>query len=539
MSWEACAVTNLADDTVISALLEGADRFGNDPFLRIGGHEITYGQAHESVTAVAAALAEFGVSAGDRVAVMTDNCQEAVWAWLGANAASAIDVPLNTAAHGAFLQGQLAAADPRVAIGTRDYLARIADTELPSLELAVTIGEPSEVGFGSSIREISFDELLARGRSASHQPVSRPDASAPATIMFTSGTTGPSKGVTIPQRYYSVWGRRSASYLDVKRGEVTYCVQPLFHVDARAYVLNAVFCGATSAIGNRFSVSRFWDEIRDHRANVFSYIGTMLWLLYKQPESDLDRQHDVRIAGGAATPAEIHRAFEGRFGIELREAYGMTESLFLAHADSSTPVGSVGRLVPEIEGRLVDDDGSDVTSGSVGELIIRPTTPHCIALGYWPGPSGAPKMESGEVFHTGDLLRQDALGNLYFAGRKKDSIRRRGENVSAWEVEETAMKHPDVLEAAAIGIPSPLGEEDVALLAMVKAGSAVEPQDLRQFVAQELPSFAIPRYVEFVDAFPKTPSERVDKGKVREVGLSAAAWDADAAPPDGSTHSGG
>jgi crotonobetaine/carnitine-CoA ligase len=531
-------MTNLADDTVISALAAGADRFGDDPFLRIGGHEISYGQAHESVAAVAAALVEFGVSAGDRVTVMTENCQEAVWAWLGANAASAIDVPLNTAAHGAFLEGQLAAAGPRVVVGTSDYLARMADVHLPGLELAVTIGEPVEVGFGSSVRQVSFDELLSLGRTTSQRGPSRPDSSAPATIMFTSGTTGPSKGVMIPQRYYSVWGRRSASYLDVKPGEVTYCVQPLFHVDARAYVLNAVFCGATSAIGSRFSVSRFWDEIRDHRANVFSYIGTMLWLLYKQPESDLDRQHDVRIAGGAATPAEIHRAFEQRFGIELREAYGMTESLFLAHADNATPVGSVGRLVPEIDGRLVDDDGSEVPPGSAGELIIRPTTPNCTALGYWPGTSSAAETSSEEWFHTGDLLREDASGSLYFAGRKKDSIRRRGENVSAWEVEEAAMKQPDVLEAAAIGIPSPLGEEDVALLVKVKDGSPVEPQQLREFVAQQLPSFAVPRYIEFVDSFPKTPSERVDKGKVRAVGLSEAAWDADAAPADGSGRSG-
>jgi crotonobetaine/carnitine-CoA ligase len=488
------------------------------------------------VSAVAAALAGFGVSAGDRVAVMTDNCQEAVWGWLGANAASAIDVPLNTAAQGAFLEGQLAAAGPRVAIGTSDYLARIADAHLPSLELAVTIGEPGEVRFHSSVREVLFDDLVAQGRSANKRSTRRPDSSGPATIMFTSGTTGPSKGVMIPQRYYSVWGRRSASYLDVSRGEVTYCVQPLFHVDARAYILNAVFCGATSAIGSRFSVSKFWDEIRDHRANVFSYIGTMLWLLYKQPESDLDRQHEVRLATGAATPAEIHRAFEKRFGIELREAYGMTESLFLAHAVSATPVGSVGRLVPEIEGRLVDDGGSTVTPGSAGELIIRPTTPHCTALGYWPGTSGAEEAPSDAWFHTGDLLREDVSGNLYFAGRKKDSIRRRGENISAWEVEEAAMKHPDVLEAAAIGIPSPLGEEDVALLVKVRAGSSVLPQELRQLLAHELPSFAVPRYVEFVDAFPKTPSERVDKGKVRAAGLGAAAWDAEAPPADPSTH---
>lgn len=520
-------MTNISDDTVVSALATGADLFGDDPFLRMAGNEFSFAQAYESVTSVAAALKEYGISAGDRVAVMTDNCPEAVWAWLGTNAASAVDVPLNTAAHGGFLEGQLAAADPRVAIGTSEYLDRIADARLPSLELAVTIGEPAEMRFDPSVRQVSFDDLVAQGNNVRGRGTTRPDSAAPATIMFTSGTTGPSKGVMIPQRYYSVWGRRASSYLGVTRGEVTYCVQPLFHVDARAYVLNAIFCGATSAVGNRFSVSNFWNEIRENRANAFSYIGTMLWLLYKQPESDSDRQHEVRVAGGAATPAEIHHEFERRFGIELREAYGMTESLFLAHADSGTPVGSVGKLVPEIDGRLIDDDGSDVPPGSTGELIIRPTTPHCIALGYWSGTYGAERALAEDWFHTGDLLREDASGNLFFAGRKKDSIRRRGENVSAWEVEEAAMKHPDVLEAAAIGVPSPLGEEDVALLAMVKPGSPVKPEELREHLAQGLPSFAIPRYIEFVDSFPKTPSERVDKGKVRAIGLSAAAWDCD------------
>lgn len=520
----------IAHDTVLDLLVRRTAEHPTRPLLRIDGKVVSYAEVLESVRATARGLASFGVEAGDRVAVMADNRQETVWAWLGANVASAIDVPLNTAAQGQLLAAQLASAGPRAVIGTPDYLARVASAAPSCVELVVSIGSPVDpVLFPASVRHVTFDDLLVAGRGEEAAPVP-PVASAIATLLYTSGTTGPSKGVMIPQRYYAVWGRRGVQYVELQAEEVVYCVQPLFHVDARAYLMTAMTAGATFALGTRFSVRSFWDEVREHRANVFSYIGTMLWLLWKQEPGERDRDHLVRVAGGAATPAEIHPGFEERFGLRLREAYGMTESLFLAHADAATPPGSVGRLVPEVEGILADELDQPVPTGEAGELCFRPREPFATAQGYWGMPQETADATRNLWFHTGDLLREDEAGHLFFVGRKKDSIRRRGENVSAWEVEQAAMRNPEVLEAAAIGVPSPLGEEDVALLVRLRDGSSSTAPELRDAVAVDLPAFAVPRYVDLVASFPKTPSERVDKAKVRAAGLSAAAWDAEAPP---------
>jgi crotonobetaine/carnitine-CoA ligase len=308
--------------------------------------------------------------------------------------------------------------------------------------------------------------------------------------------------------------------------DVLYCAQPLFHIDARAHLQNAVASGATLALGLRFSASRFWDEIRDHDASLFSYIGTMLWLLYKQPESDRDRDHRVRVAPGSSTPHEIHGAFEQRFGVSLREGYGMTECVYLLHASEATPPGALGEVVPEAQLALLDDDDRPVPRGTAGEACFRPIEPFVSTQGYWNRPSETLAATRNQWFHTGDLLVQDEEGHYRYLGRKKDSIRRRGENVSAWEVEQAATRHPDVLEAAAIGVPSDVGEEDVALLAVLRPGSSLLPQDLRAHVAPDLPVFAVPRYVEFVDELPKTASERIDKATVRARGLGPGAWDA-------------
>ena len=523
-------MTTTETESVAALLAAQAHHHGEKTFVRVGGVDVTYAQAHDIVRSVAAGLMAHGVSPGDRVVVMADNCPESIWAWLGINAASAIDVPLNTAAQGQFLESQLTSAAASVAIGSPNYLARIAAASSGQAPfLAISIGESVDAStFPATTRHLSFDELVAHGQSESTPEVPLPKASTTATLLYTSGTTGPSKGVMIPQRYYPVWGHRASKYLDVRADDVIYCVQPMFHVDARAYLLTALTSGATSVVGSRFSASNFWDELREHGATVFSYIGTMLWLLHKQPQSDRDRHHSVRIAGGAATPAEIHREFEERFGITLREAYGMTESLFIAHADGSTPLGSVGRVVPELQAQLVDDDDCAVTTGHTGELCIRPLEPFVITTGYWQVPQETVDATRNLWFHTGDLLREDDDGNLFFVGRVKDSIRRRGENVSAWEVEQAAMQHSDVLEAAAIGVPSPLGEEDVALLVRLRDESQLTEPMLHQLLARNLPRFAVPRYVERVSSFPKTASERVDKSAVRATGLSSAAWDAEA-----------
>jgi crotonobetaine/carnitine-CoA ligase len=231
----------------------------------------------------------------------------------------------------------------------------------------------------------------------------------------------------------------------------------------------------------------------------------------------------------SSTPADILRDFETRFDITISEGYGMTESVLITGSPpGGTLPGRVGQPIPGLAVRLVDENDVPVEPGAVGELVYRPDGPYEMMQGYWRKPEATVEVWRNLWFHSGDLLREHSDGYLEYVGRKKDAIRRRGENISAWEVEEAVVTHPDVLEAAAIGVPSEVGEEDVAVLIVTKPNTPLDPSRLLEFVADDLPRFAVPRYVELVESLPKTPSERIDKGKVRERGITDAAWDADA-----------
>ncbi|GCD88134.1 AMP-binding protein [Nocardioides sp. LS1] len=514
--------------SLVGALRTAASDVPDHEFLRIAGESFTYRQALGEVEAAARGLRALGVGPGERVGLMCDNRAEVVWAWLGVNAARAIDVPFNAEARGRLLAYFVDDARPKVLIGTEDYLQILADAITHDPEFVVCIGEHTTTPFGERARQLSFEELSALGRSTGGElEEARPGETA--TIMYTSGTTGPSKGVMLPQRYYPSQAAHITESYPLSADEVIYCVQPLFHIDARGFLSTVVGLRATAILGQRFSASRFWDELREHGATSFGTIGTMLWLLYKQPPRDDDRDVPARLAMCSSTPADIWRGFEERFDVTIVEGYGMTECLLLtcSTADGGqTPPGRIGRPAPGIEIRLVDDDDAPVPQGEVGELIYRTRDEFAMMQGYWNKPEATAEAWRNLWFHTGDLVRRYDDGSLEYIGRKKDSIRRRGENVSAWEVETAVLAHPHVLEAAAIGVPSEVGEEDVAVLVVSVPGQTVDPAQLVEFVSTDLPRFAVPRYVEVVDSLPKTPSERIEKGKVRERGLTAAAWDA-------------
>jgi crotonobetaine/carnitine-CoA ligase len=516
-------------DSLLAALRAAATDRPDHEFLRIARRSFTQRETLDQVEATARGLRALGVAAGDRVAIMCENRPETVWAWLGANAARAIDVPLNAEARGRLLDYFVGDARPRVVIGTEDFLQILADSIEHRPEVVVCVGECRSRPFGERARQLSFEELIGLGATSSER-LEPPSPGATATIMYTSGTTGPSKGVMLPQRYYSAQATAIARLLELRDGEVVYCVQPLFHIDARGFLTAALAVRGTIALGRRFSVTRFWDEVREHQATMFGTIGTMLWLLHKQPPRPDDRDNPARLAVCSSTPKEILRDFETRFGIHIIEAYGMTEYLLITSGPAgSTVPGRIGRPTPELTVALVDEYDAPVAPGEIGELVYRPHEHFAMMQGYWAKPTETVEAWRNLWFHTGDLARQHPDGLLEYVGRKKDSIRRRGENVSAWEVEEVVAAHPQVREVAAIGVPSEVGEEDVAVLVVLLPGESLDPLALVEFAAKDLPRFAVPRYVEFVESLPKTPSERIEKGRVRERGISATAWDADAA----------
>ncbi|GAA1949140.1 ATP-dependent acyl-CoA ligase [Nocardioides panacihumi] len=518
----------MGDATVFAVLQEQAERAPDAPVLLIDGKECSRAQLYESVHAVAAGLRALGLDPGDRGLIVSDNRLETVVAWLGIDSARMIDVPINPEARGAFLEYLISDCTPRVMIGLPEYLRSVAEVVSEPPEFAVLI-DPDEgrLPFGSTTRHLTFSELVELGRDGTVEPPLESDI---ATMIYTSGTTGPSKGVLLPHAYQVVWARRGAAALGLQPGQTGYTPEPLFHSDARSYVLAALLTGGRMALGQRFSVSRFWDDVRDADASYFAYLGTMLSMLYSAEPADTDRDHPAVIGAGGGVPAALQRNFEERYGVKLIEMYGMTEALCITH---NTPernrLGSVGLPTPELETQLVDAEDKPVPVGAVGELIVRPRSPHIIMAGYWNKPEATVAAWRNLWFHTGDRMRSDEDGYLYYVGRLKDSIRRRGENVSAWEVELALTKHVDVREAAVIGVPSDLGEEDVAALLVLREDATVDPVALRGFLAVDLPKHALPRFIEIVAELPKTPTERVNKDQVRTRGITAAAWDAESA----------
>jgi len=519
--------------TLLTRLGEVARADPRRPLLAVGGETCTYGDMAVAVDGVAATLDDAGIGVGQRVALMSDNSVDAVAAWLGVNAIGAVDVPLNVEWRGSLLEYVLNDASPRRIYCSRPHLDRVTEALSHSAmnrEVTVQIlgnEETSSLAQEHSSRQ-AWDARMAHRVAESGVRVD-PRPGQLATIMYTSGTTGSSKGVMLPHGSYAWFGHLCGEYLHMSEDERVYCAQPLYHIDARIALASAIMTGGSCALGRRFSTHRFWNELRAASATRFFFIGTMLRLLDKQPRSQEDASQPARYALGSATPPEIQEEFEERFEVSIIECYGLTEAVVvLASRPGQSPAGSVGMPTPGFDVRIVDEEDQVVEpGGGTGEIVFRPTVPNVVFLGYWNQAEATVDAWQNLWFHTGDLGRVGADLEWHFIGRKKDSIRRRGENVSAWEVEQAFTRHPAVLEAAAIGVPSTLGDEDIAVLLVLRPGVTVPPAELCEFAGRDLAYFMVPRFVEFVPSLPKTPSEKIAKGELRTRGVSRAAWDAE------------
>ncbi|MGD9702408.1 MAG: AMP-binding protein [Acidimicrobiia bacterium] len=346
-------------------------------------------------------------------------------------------------------------------------------------------------------------------------------------LLFTSGTTGRSKGCVLSHRYAVRQAELAVEHLGLRADDVLYCPFPLFHLDATVLtVMPALVLGTTAAIGERFSASRFWDEIRSFGATVFDFMGATLAILHKQPPDPRDGDNPARLGWGVPLP-EFAPTFEDRFGVRLVELYGSTDVGVPIYTPLDEPrrVGSCGRPIPAYDVRLVDENDRQVDVGAVGEIVVRPNEPSLIMHGYYRMPEETLQATRNLWFHTGDLASADDDGFLYFVGRRTDSIRRRGENISAFEVEEAISLHPDVLEVAAFGVPSELSEDDVMVAVVPRPGRHVDPGELASFCESKMARHMVPRYIDIVDALPKTPTEKVEKYRLSSRGLTSTTWD--------------
>jgi crotonobetaine/carnitine-CoA ligase len=310
--------------------------------------------------------------------------------------------------------------------------------------------------------------------------------------------------------------------------DVLLSVFPLFHANAKYMtVLAAMVAGAKSIVNRRFSASRFWDQCRRERVTAFNGMGEMLRILMKQPEQADDADNTVRAVIGAAAPRDQVLEFENRFGVAILDVYGLTETGPITfNTFDQRRAGSMGVAVAWYEVRVLDENDLEVPHGEPGEICIRPTRPNVMMTGYWNNDRATLKSIRNLWFHTGDHGHRDSDGFFYFRVRETDSIRRRGENVSAWEVERVLALHEDVLESAVYGVPSPIGGQEVMAAIVLKPGSTLAPEALLDFCSERMAHFSVPRYLRFVDTLPKSHAQRILKQELKAEGAEAdGVWD--------------
>lgn len=508
--------------TIVDVLHRSAERWPDRPFLIHDGAAVrTFAGLAERATHVAAGLAALGVRPGDRVAIMLDNRPEYLDAWLGISSLGAVEVSINTAFHGTILGYQLGQSGTRAAVVGATHLDALQQVlpELPELRAVVVVGEGVSTEVARAVRAVTFDELVTLGPTPTAVRVEGPH---PAMLAYTSGTTGKSKGVVLPQLRLVASATDMVDIRGITEEDVLYTCLPLFHGNAKNLTtMPALLAGAQLILGSRFSASGFWSEVAG--ATQFNYLGVMIAILNKTTPLQAPPEHRLRLGWGAGAPLSVAEEFERRFGITLIEGYGLTEAgVVLSNRMGSRKIGTCGTPVPGYEVQVVDDQDRIVPEGEVGEIVVRPHRPFTTMLEYHGYPVETVAAFRNCWLHTGDLARRDADGFFSFVDRQKDAIRRRGENISSREVEDVINAHPDVLECAVVAVPSDVTEDDVRAVVVARDGTGLTAEEVHRWCMHEMPAFWVPRYVEVsTDPLPRTPTNKLEKFRLVEAGLPA------------------
>ncbi|MGV0684611.1 AMP-binding protein [Mycolicibacterium thermoresistibile] len=516
------------------ALALQADAIGDAPFLASGDRRYSYGEANETVNRYANSLRALGVEAGDPVAMLMDNSLEFVFTALGTNKLGAMWVPTNTSYRGEWLARTFVDGGAKVLVVDESLLDRATDNGLARrFERVVVNGDPAAIA-DEAVRQRAV-ALADFAEGAGTEVTSSADAATISSVMWTSGTTGRSKGVMQPYGAWYAAARIFASARDLAPGDVLYCCVPLFNSGGWSLnVFQALYSGLSIAIDREFSVSRFWDRVRRYGATQLLTLGSMHMYLWQREERDDDADNPARVAGLLPLPAEIREAFQKRFGLErIWRGYGQSEIMPLSVSTperEGNPAGD-GFPRPDVEVALLDERGREVPVGEVGEICVRPRRPDVMFRGYYNNEEGTAKAWRDGWYHSNDLGRFDEAGELYFVDRASDYMRHKGRNIPSLELEELIGRHPAVYEVAAHGVPSQdLAEEDeVKICVILREGYELEPEELIRFINERAPYFMVPRYVEFVTELPHTPTGRVQKFKLRERGVTPDTWDREAA----------
>ncbi len=514
-------------ERVMHAVLERqAAKYGDRVFLYFKDQEYGYAEFNHAANRVACGLQRLGIVKGDKVAIMMGNCPEFLFLLFGISKAGAIQVAVNTAHKGDLLRYFLEHSDARVLVVESQYLDRIEPIVCGGSKIEALVVLPAmEKGPGKLDKPVTdFSSLI--GNDGKYQPV-EVLWSDPFGIMYTSGTTGPSKGALMPHNYTLHMAEFCIKAIEYDETDCLYNALPLFHGNAQLLsFMPALMSGARTVLAERFSASAFWGDIKHYGCTEFNSIGGIASILYKADPKPDDAANPLRKIFAAATPKEIFRSFEKRFGVKIIEGYGMNEiGIPVVNSMSERRPGCCGKILPEYNVRIVKDDGAEAGAGEAGEILVRPLKPYAMMLEYYKMPERTAEAWRDLWFHTGDCGYRNEEGYYYFVDRKKDALRRRGENISSYEVETVVNSHATVLESAAIAAKSELGEDEVMICVILKPGHSLTPQELIAYCEDRMAYFMVPRYVRIMNQLPKTPTEKVKKTELRNEGVTSDTWD--------------
>ena len=517
-------------DTVIDALDRAVANHADRVFLDFSGDLYTFEEVDKLSNRMAHALQDVGLQRAETLVSMLDNNIDAVVSWLAINKLCAVSVPINTALRGTFLAHQINDADCKVVICEATYVERIAAIAetLPNLELVLYRGELAQ----TTQCKIPLRSLDDHRGSDEYALTVKPDPADLACIIYTSGTTGPSKGCMLSYNFMCSLARLQLRAGPASADDVTITPLPLFHMNALCVgIISNLMVGARVAIVPRFSVSGFWPEVQRSGATIASILGGMGWMLAQAEDNPamlacVGQIHTVR---GNPFTEEAKQVWKQRFGaVQVGgNGYGLTEACVITSlpgGEYAAP-GSSGKRIPEYDVRIFDDQDRELPVNTAGEVVVRPQHPDIMFMGYWRRPEETLKLMGNMWFHTGDIGKFDQDGFFYFVDRKKDYLRRRGENISSFEMEAAFATHPELAEVAVHAVPSDKGEDDVKVTAVLQAGATLTAEQLFHWAADVVPYYAMPRYIEFRESLPKNPQGRVLKYLLRDEGKTENTWD--------------
>lgn len=518
-------------DTMVELLERAAGNYPDRPFMVIDGEPFTYADVDRRANAMARELAGLGVQKGHCVVTLFDTSIDVFTCWFAINKLGGIWVPINTAYRGEFLRHQVADTEARIVICDGHYLERfmhIADS-LPDVQLILTRDNTVNPGFVIPIRPLDG----YRGNDASPLPLAVESTDLTA-LIYTSGTTGPSKGCMVSHNYFTAIGRINRRYTLLDEGQVLWTCLPTFHAAALTAVVSVMSDGSCIALASQFSLTRFWEEVEASGAVSAMLMASIFALVAHAPECEAEKRYrgKLQMVFGVPITPEVRKIWHERFGAKIVSSwsYGQTEAIRMTAVPlgETPPETCAGRAVDEYEIAIFDELDQPVPEGTVGQIVLRPRSPGVMFDGYWKRPDATAAAWKNLWMHTGDLGKI-VDGYLYFMDRAKDYLRSRGENISSFEVESSFLSHHAIAEVAVHASGAQTGEDELKVTAVLREGAVLTEHELCLWSIENLPHFAVPRYIEFRTALPKNPTGRVLKYQLRDEGCTPTTWDREAA----------